>query len=155
MLVTPLHTSDHFLLTLNLNMVPDTTHTQPHVIFRLNLRSLSPSWLSAMVSSSLPPPKQLSSLDANSATDTFCSTLTSCLDTVYPLSSRPARTTPSAPWLSHFSANIVLSSGLLKRYGANQKILLTLMYISHSSLPSLPMSPLLKRHTIIKLSHAL
>ncbi|KAI2661052.1 putative RNA-directed DNA polymerase from transposon BS [Labeo rohita] len=25
-LVTPLHTSDHFLLTLNLNMVPDTTH---------------------------------------------------------------------------------------------------------------------------------
>ncbi len=53
-----------------------------------------------MVSSSLPPPKQLSSLDANSATDTFCSTLTSCLETVCPLSSRPARTTPSAPWLS-------------------------------------------------------
>ncbi len=26
-LVTPLHTSDYFLLTLNLNMVPDTTHT--------------------------------------------------------------------------------------------------------------------------------
>ncbi len=26
-LVTPLHTSDHFLLTLNLNMIPDTTHT--------------------------------------------------------------------------------------------------------------------------------
>ncbi len=46
-------------------------------------------------------PEQLSSLDANSATDTFCSTLTSCLDTVCPLSSRPARTTPwSAPWLS-------------------------------------------------------
>ncbi len=81
-------------------MVPDTTHTPPHVIFQRNLRSLSPSRLSAMVSSSLPTPKPLSSLDANSATDTFCSTLTSCLDTVYPLSSRPGRTTPSAPWLS-------------------------------------------------------
>ncbi len=34
------------------------------------------------------PLKQLSSLDANSATDTFCSTFTSCLDT------------PSTPWLS-------------------------------------------------------
>ncbi len=99
MLVTPLHTSDHFLLTLNLNMIPDTTHTPPHVTCRRNLRSLSPSRLSAMVSSSLPPPKQFSSLDANSATDTFCSTLMSCLDT-FPLSSRPARTTPSAPWLS-------------------------------------------------------
>ncbi len=32
-LVTPLHTSDHFLLTLNLNMIPDTTHTPPHGTF--------------------------------------------------------------------------------------------------------------------------
>ncbi len=69
-LVTPLHTSDHFLLTLNLNMIPDTSHTPPHVTYRCNLRSLSPS-------SSLPPLKQLSYLDANSATDTFCSTLMS------------------------------------------------------------------------------
>ncbi len=99
-LVTPLHTSDHFLLTLNLNMIPDTSHTPPHVTFRRNLRSLSPSRLSAMVSSSLPPLKQLSYLDANSATDTFCSTLMSCFDTFCPLTSRPARTTPSAPWLS-------------------------------------------------------
>ncbi len=80
-LVTPLHTSDHFFLTLNLNMIPDTSHNPPHVTFRRNLRSLSPSRLSAMVSSSLPPLKQLSYLDANSATDTFCSTLMSCFDT--------------------------------------------------------------------------
>ncbi len=33
-LVTPLHTSDHFLLTLNLNMIPQTKHTPPHVTFR-------------------------------------------------------------------------------------------------------------------------
>ncbi len=81
-------------------MIPDTTHTPPHVTFQRNLRSLSPSRLSAMVSSSLPPPKQLSSLDANSATDTFCSTLTSCLDTFCHISSKPACTTLSAPWLS-------------------------------------------------------
>ncbi len=55
-LVTPLHTSDHFLLTLNLNMIPQTKHTPPHVTFQCNLRSLSPSRLSAMVSSLLPPP---------------------------------------------------------------------------------------------------
>ncbi len=35
-LVTPLHTSDHFLLTLNLNMIPQTKHTPPHVTFRCN-----------------------------------------------------------------------------------------------------------------------
>ncbi len=149
-LVTPLHTSDHFLLTLNLNMIPDTSHTPPHVTFRHNLRSLSPSRLSAMVSSSLPPLKQLSYLDANSATDTFCSTLMSCFDTFCPLTSRPARTTPSAPWLLNllFSANFILNSGLQKGYGSNHKILLTLIFIDHSSLTSLLMSPLLKGHTI-------
>ncbi len=41
-LVTPLHNLDHFLLTLNRNMVPDTTHTPP-IIIRCNLCSLSSS----------------------------------------------------------------------------------------------------------------
>ncbi len=53
-----------------------------------------------MVSSALPSPSQFSALDTNSATDTLCFTLTSCLDNFCPLSSRPARATPSAPWLS-------------------------------------------------------
>ncbi len=103
-----------------------------------------------MVSSSLPPLKQLSYLDANSATDTFCSTLMSYFDTFCPLTSRPARTTPGSPfgYLS-FSANIVLNSGLQKGYGANHKILLTLIFIDQSSLTSLLMSPLLKGHTIM------
>ncbi len=100
-LVTPLHTSDHFLITSNLTLTPDTAHTPPQVTFRRNLRSLTPSRLSSMVSSSLPLPSQFSALDTNSATDTLCSTLTSCLDNFCPLSSRPARTTPSAPWLSN------------------------------------------------------
>ncbi len=36
----------------------------------------------------------------NTATDTLCSTLTTCLDDICPLSSRPARTASSNPWLS-------------------------------------------------------
>ncbi len=99
-LVTPLHTSDHFLITSNLTLTPDIAHAPPQVTFRRNLCSLSPSRLSSMVSSALPSPSQFSALDTNSATDTLCFTLTSCLDNFCPLSSRPARTTPSAPWLS-------------------------------------------------------
>ncbi len=62
-----------------------------------------------------------------------------------PLSYRQAHATPSAPWLSD-----VLREHCSKlRAAGNQTILLTLMWISHSSLPSLLMSPLLKGHTII------
>ncbi len=136
-LVTLLHTSDHFLLTFNLKMIPVTTHTPSHVTFWCDLCSLSPSLLSAMVSSMLPPPKQLSSLD----TDTFCSTLTSI----------PGQPVPPLLPLGYlmFSANIALSSGLQKGYGVNHKILLTLIYIDNSSLTSLLMSPLLNGHTIM------
>ncbi len=96
---TSLHSSDHFLLTLNFNIVPDKTHTRPHVTFSCNLLLT----LLAMCygSSSLPSLNQFSSLDANSATDALCCTLMSCLDTVSPLSSKPALTTPSTPWLSN------------------------------------------------------
>ncbi len=70
------------------------------VTFRQNLRSLSPSHLFSVVFSSFPSPTHFSSLDVNAATDTLCSTLTSCLDDICPLSSRPARTAPSNTWLS-------------------------------------------------------
>ncbi len=73
------------------------------VTFRRNLRSLSPSHLSSVISSSLPSPTHFSSLDVNVATDTLCSTLTSLFplkDDICPLSSRPAQTAPSNPWLS-------------------------------------------------------
>ncbi len=42
-LVTPLHTSDHFLITSNLTLTPDIAHAPSQVTFRRNLRSLSPS----------------------------------------------------------------------------------------------------------------
>ncbi len=55
-LVTPLHTSDHFLVTSNLTLTPDIAHTHLQVTFRHNLCSLSPSCLSLMVSFSHPSP---------------------------------------------------------------------------------------------------
>ncbi len=36
-LVTPLHTSDHFLITSNLTLTPDIAHTPLQVTFQCNL----------------------------------------------------------------------------------------------------------------------
>ncbi len=99
-LVQPLHTSDHFFIKFTLHFATRVPPTPLPVTFRRNLRSLSPSRLSSVVSSSLPSPTYFSSLDVNAATDTLCSTLTSCLDDICPLSSRPAQTAPPNPWLS-------------------------------------------------------
>ncbi len=98
-LVQPLHISHHFFIKFTLDFATRVPPTPLPVTFRRNLRSLSPSHLSSVVSSSLPSPTNFSSLDVNAATDTLCSTLTSCLDNICPLSSRPARTAPSNPWL--------------------------------------------------------
>ncbi len=99
-LVQPLHIFDHFFIKFTLHFATRVPPTPLPVTFRRNLRSLSPSHLSSVVSSSLPSPTHFSSLDVNAATDTLCSTLTTCLDDICPLSSRPARTAPSNPWLS-------------------------------------------------------
>ncbi len=99
-LVQPLHISDHFFITFKLHFATHAPPTPLPVTFRQNLCSLSPSHLSSVESSSLPSPTHYSSLDVNAATDTLCSTLTSCLDDICPLSSRPARAAPSNPWLS-------------------------------------------------------
>ncbi len=99
-LVQPLHISDHFFIKFTLHFATQVPPTPLPVTFRRNLCSLSPSHLSSVVSSSLPSPTYFSSLDVHAATDTLCCTLTSCLDDICPLSSRPARTAPSNPWLS-------------------------------------------------------
>ncbi len=52
----------------------------------------------------------------NAATDTLCSTLTSCLDNICPLSSRPAWAALSIPWLSN-----VLCEHLSKLRAAERK----------------------------------
>ncbi len=99
-LVQPLHISDHFFITFTLHFATRVPPSPLPVTFRRNLRSLSHSLLSSVVSSSLPSPTHFSSLNVNVATDTLCATLTSCLDDICPLSSRPARAAPSNPWLS-------------------------------------------------------
>ncbi len=128
-LVTPLHTSDHFLITSNLTLTPDTAHTPLQVTFRRNLRSLSPSLLSSMVSSSLPSPSQFSALDTNSATDTLRSNI--LLRQVLPPFIQTCTVTPSAPWLSD-----VLHEHRSKLRAAERKwqskTLPTLVCISHS-----------------------
>ncbi len=85
-----------------MNGTASVSHTGAGHIIRISSKifSLSPSRISSVVSSSLPSPTNFSSLDVNTATDTLCSTLTTCLDDICPLSSRPARTAPSNPWLS-------------------------------------------------------
>ncbi len=97
-----------------------------------------------MVSSS-----QFSALDTNSATDTLCSTLTSCLDNFCPLPSRLARTAPSV--LCEHRSKLRAA----ERKWHKSKTLLILVCISHSSLASLQMSPLLKWHTPKKLTNVL
>ncbi len=115
-LVQPLHISDHFFITFTLHFATRVPPSPLLVTFRRNLRSLSPSLLSSVVSSSLPSPTHFTSLDVNAATDTLCSTLTSCLDDICPLSSRSARAAPSNPWLSD-----VLSEHRTKLRAAERK----------------------------------
>ncbi len=106
-LVQPLQISDHFFIKFTLHFATPVPPTPLPVSFRWNLRSLSPSHLSSVVSSSLPSPAYFSSLDMNAATDTLCSILNFCLDNICPLSSRPARTALSNPWLSDFLCELV------------------------------------------------
>ncbi len=94
-----------WLLTLNSNMISDTKSHHLLTLITLSLPAICYGFIFLRFLL-----KQLSSIDANSATDTFCSTLISCLDTICPLSSRPAR----SPTFAHFgcltfSANIANS----------------------------------------------
>ncbi len=98
--VKPLHTADHYLISFNLHLATSEPPAPLPVTFRRNLRSLSPSHLSSVVFSSLPSPTHFSVLYVNAATETLFSTLTSCLDHICPLSSRPERAAPSNTWLS-------------------------------------------------------
>ncbi len=58
---------------------------------RLNLMALTETWIK---------PEDTAIAAALSNNSTFCFSLTSCLDSFCPLSSKPVRATPSAPWLS-------------------------------------------------------
>ncbi|KAK2898055.1 hypothetical protein Q8A73_014435 [Channa argus] len=99
-LVTPLHVSDHFFIQLTV-LIPRPSQSPPALVtFRRNLRSLNPDRFSSLVSATLPPTQDLSICDADAATDSLCNTLSSCLDCLCPMSSRPACLSPSNPWLT-------------------------------------------------------
>ncbi|MEL7079446.1 MAG: reverse transcriptase family protein [Cyanobacteria bacterium J06582_2] len=100
--VTPLHLSDHYFMSYSLSLPPSSATPPPtHMVTtRSHLRTLSPSDLSSAVSSALPAPESFSLLPSDTATDLLLSTLSSSLDSLCPLTSRPARPSPPAPWLS-------------------------------------------------------
>ncbi|KAJ8414389.1 hypothetical protein AAFF_G00052590, partial [Aldrovandia affinis] len=101
--VSPLHVSDHCFQSFSLPLpsVPKPSSPAPTVLVRRNLRSLSPAALSATVLSSLPPTDAFSQLPAEVASSTLLSSLSSSFDLLCPLSAKPARLQPPAPWLTN------------------------------------------------------
>ncbi|XP_075304653.1 uncharacterized protein LOC142366593 [Odontesthes bonariensis] len=100
--VTPLHLSDHYFMsyTLSLSSPPSRPSPTHLVSSRPNLRSLSPTDFSSSVLYALPAPESFSLLSPDTSTDLLFSTRSSSLDKLCPLTSRPARSAPPAPWLS-------------------------------------------------------
>ena len=73
----------------------------PHIVTSChNLKSLSPSTLASTVLSSLPSPEQFSLLSTEEASSTLRFSLLSSLDSLCPLTSRPAQSSPPPTWLS-------------------------------------------------------
>src|SRR4029434_3713562 len=77
LMVTPLHLSDHFFIRFDVRIVEPPCAPPPMVSFRRNLRNLSPTHFSSLVSSALTLLTTFSSLGVNDATEYLCSTLSS------------------------------------------------------------------------------
>ncbi|XP_037388473.1 uncharacterized protein LOC108441827 [Pygocentrus nattereri] len=67
---------------------------------RHNLHSTPSSSFTSTILNTLPHPDSFSSLSLNMATDAFLSSLSSAINLLCPLSSRPGRSSPPAPWLT-------------------------------------------------------
>ena len=100
--VTPLIRSDHHLITfsLSLSTLPPKPTNRPGVTTRRNLKTLNHSTLSSAIVSSLPSLESFPALSPDAATSSFLSSVSSAFDQLCPLSTKPARTHPPAPWLS-------------------------------------------------------
>ncbi|KAJ8381164.1 hypothetical protein SKAU_G00019420 [Synaphobranchus kaupii] len=100
--VTPLHVSDHFFISFSLSypLSHNSSNNLPSVTFRRNLCTLSHSSLSTSALSALPPPASFVNLHIDVATSTFNSCLSQFLDSLCPLVSKPARSSPPCPWLT-------------------------------------------------------
>ncbi|KAK3569923.1 hypothetical protein QTP86_007355 [Hemibagrus guttatus] len=106
MTVTPLHISDHHLIsfTITLPVLPKSI-SQHLSLTRRNLHSISPSSVASCTLSSLPDHESFSSLPLDSATDTLLSSLSSTMDLLCPLSTIRRKNSSPAPWLSDVLRN--------------------------------------------------
>ncbi|KAK3547936.1 hypothetical protein QTP70_001257 [Hemibagrus guttatus] len=106
MTVTPLHISDHHLvsITITLPILPKRNSQHLSLTHR-NLHSISPSSVASCTLSSLPDHESFSSLPLDSATDTLLSSFSSTMDLLCPLSTIRKKNSSTAPWLSDVLRN--------------------------------------------------
>ncbi|KAK3569886.1 hypothetical protein QTP86_006751 [Hemibagrus guttatus] len=106
MTVTPLHISDHHLVSFSITLpVLPKCNSQHLSLTRRNLHSISPSSVASCTLSSLPDHESFSSLPLDSATDTLPSSLSSTMDLLCPLSTIRRKNSSPAPWLSDVLRN--------------------------------------------------
>ncbi|KAK3515916.1 hypothetical protein QTP86_004964, partial [Hemibagrus guttatus] len=100
MTVTPLHISDHHLVSFTITLPVLPKRNSQHLsLTRQNLHSISPSSVASCTLSSLPDHESFSSLPLDSATDTLLSSLSSTMDLLCPLSTICKKNSSTAPWL--------------------------------------------------------
>ncbi|KAK3534147.1 hypothetical protein QTP86_002300 [Hemibagrus guttatus] len=101
MTATPLHISDHHLVSFTITLPILPKHNSQHLsLTRRTLHSISPSSVASCTLSSLPDHDSISSLPLDSATDTLLSSLSSTMDLLCPLSIIRRKNSSTAPWLS-------------------------------------------------------
>ncbi|KAK3541677.1 hypothetical protein QTP86_000462, partial [Hemibagrus guttatus] len=106
MTVTPLHISDHHLVSFSITLPVLPKRNPQHLsLTRRNLHSISPSSVASCTLSSLPDHESFSSLPLDSATDTLLSSLSSTMDFLCPLSIIRRKNSSPAPWLSDVLRN--------------------------------------------------
>ncbi|KAK3530990.1 hypothetical protein QTP70_007849 [Hemibagrus guttatus] len=106
MTVTPLHISDHHLVSFSITLPVLPKRNSQHLsLTRRNLHSISPSSVASCTLSSLPDHESFSSLPLDSATDTLLSSLSSTMDFLCPLSIIRRKNSSPAPWLSDVLRN--------------------------------------------------
>ncbi|KAK3517526.1 hypothetical protein QTP70_012612 [Hemibagrus guttatus] len=106
MTVTPLHISNHHLVSFTITLPVLPKHNSQHLsLTRRNLHSISPSSVASCTLSSLPDHESFSSLPLDSATDTLLSSLSSTMDLLCPLSTIRKENSSTAPWLSDVLRN--------------------------------------------------
>ncbi|KAK3537498.1 hypothetical protein QTP70_012127 [Hemibagrus guttatus] len=106
MTVTPLHISDHHLVSFTITLPVLPKRNSQHLsLTRRNLHSISPFSVASCTLSSLPDHESFSSLPLDSATDTLLSSLSSTMDLLCPLSTIHKKNSSTAPWLSDVLRN--------------------------------------------------